>query len=100
MTTTTSIHLGSTPPAPPETDSTLGGLRLPPLQQARPGTAPARGAGGSPSPWNPGRERPEDDEVVVTAVPVAGVRSAFGERPEDDEVTLAYTREPACRRTR
>ncbi|KUG57272.1 hypothetical protein AVL61_14170 [Kocuria rosea subsp. polaris] len=103
MTTTTSIHFGSTPTAPPEIEGPIegpGGLQLRPLEQSRPSTPPVTGVGGSPSPWSRERERPEDDEAVVTAVLAAATRRAFGERPEDDEVILTYTSEPACRRMR
>ncbi|MEX5299537.1 hypothetical protein RCG67_12260 [Kocuria sp. CPCC 205292] len=99
MTTTTSIHFGSTPSAPPETEGP-GGLQLRPLEQTWPSTPPVTGVGGSPSPRSRERERPEDDEAVVTAVLAAVTRRAFGERPEDDEVILTYTSEPACRRVR
>lgn len=100
MTTTTSIHFGPTPAATPEVEGAVGGLRLRPLEQTRHSTSPLGGVGGSRGRRNPERERPEDDEAVVTAVLVAATRRSFGERPEDDEVIPTYTSEPACRHAR
>ena len=77
MTTTTSIHSGSTPPAPPA-PQTIGtsvrGFQVLPREQTRRGAAPAESAGRPPGRGSSERERPEDDEVVLT-----------------------YTSEPACR---
>ena len=75
MTTTTSIHSGSTPPAPPTIGTGVRGFQVLPREQTRPGAAPAGSAGRPP-----------------------GRRSSERERPEDDEVVLTYTSESACRR--
>ncbi|GAA1770164.1 hypothetical protein [Kocuria aegyptia] len=103
MTTTTTIHSGSTPPAsmaPQEIASTVGGLRPQPLEQRRYGASPVENLVRAPGRWSPERERPEDDEAVVTAVLDAVIHRSLRERPEDDEVFLTYTSEPACRRVR
>ena len=100
MTTTTSTHTGSTPPAPPEIEDTVAGLQVRSLGQARHSTAPVGDVGSSPRRRSPERERPEDDEAVITAVLVAVTHRSARERPEDDEVVLTYTREPACRHGR
>jgi hypothetical protein len=100
MITATSIHTGSTPPAPPETEGAVAGLQVQSLGQARHSTPPVGDVGGSPSRRSPERERPEDDEAVITAVLAAVTHRSARERPEDDEVVLTYTREPACRHVR
>lgn len=100
MTTTTSIHSGSTPPAQPA-PRTIGtthrGIQVLPREQARHGAAPAESAGRPFGRRSSERERPEDDEAVITAVPAAVSHRSSRERPEDDEVVLTYTSEPACR---
>lgn len=103
MTTATSIHSGPTPPAQPvpqEIEGTVGGFRKQSWEQALHGTSPVETLGRSPGGWSRGRERPEDDEAVVTAVPATVTHGSARERPEDDEVVLTYTSEPACRRMR
>jgi hypothetical protein len=100
-TTATSIHSGSTPPAQPAPQKIEGSLRVfpaQPLERTRHGASPFENAGHSPRRWSPERERPEDDEAVITAVLAAVSHRSFRERPEDDEVILTYTSEPACRR--
>jgi hypothetical protein len=102
-TTATSIHTGSTPPAqlaPQDVESTVRGLRAQPLEQTRHGASPVENVGHPPSRRSPERERPEDDEAVLTAVPATVTHRSFRERPEDDEVVLTYTSEPACRSVR
>jgi hypothetical protein len=103
MTTATSIHSGPTPPAQPvaqEVEGTVGGFQPQPLEQTRHGASPVESLGRSPGRWGPGRERPEDDEAVVTAVLATVTHRSPRERPEDDEVFLTYTSEPACRHVR
>ncbi|MUN64611.1 hypothetical protein GMA12_15915 [Kocuria sediminis] len=96
MTTAPRVHSGSIPPAPPEIDGTVPASR----SRTRPGASPVETLRRSPSRWRPERERPEDDEAVITAVMATVTHRSFRERPEDDEVVLTYTSEPACRRTR
>lgn len=103
MTTATSIHSGSTPPAqlaPQKTGSAVRGFQVQPLEQTRHGAAAAASAWRPSSHWSPERERPEDDEAVITAVLAAVSHRSPRERPEDDEVALTYTSEPACRHVR
>lgn len=102
MTTATSIHSGSTPPAQlaPEKEGTVQEIQAQPLEQTRHGAAPVENIWRSPSRWSPERERPEDDEAVITAVLAAVTRRSLRERPEDDEVLVTYTSEPACRHVR
>lgn len=103
MTTATSIHPGPTPPAqltPQKIEGIVRGLQGQPLEQTRHGASPVEGVRRSASPWSPERERPEDDEAVITAVQVTVTHRSFRERPEDDEVALTYTSEPACRHVR
>lgn len=100
MTTATSIHSGTTTPAPPAPqtiESTVRGLQVQPLEPTRRGAAPAENAGRPPGRRGAERERPEDDEAVITAVLAAVSHRSSRERPEDDEVVLTYTSEPACR---
>ncbi|MFF0904940.1 UNVERIFIED_CONTAM: hypothetical protein RF653_14800 [Kocuria sp. CPCC 205316] len=102
-TTATSIHSGSTPPAQPapqEIEGTVRGFPAQLLERTRHGASPVEKVGRSPHRWSPERERPEDDEAVITAVLAAVPHRSFRERPEDDEVILTYTSEPACRRVR
>lgn len=103
MTTATTIHSGPTPPARPAPQGTEGPVRVfpaHPLAQTPQGASPGEEVGRPPSRWSPERERPEDDEAVVTAVLAAVAHRSVRERPEDDEVILTYTSEPACRRVR
>ena len=102
MTTATSIHSGSTPPAQlaPEIEGTVRGIQPQPLERTRHGASPVENVGRSPSRRSPERERPEDDEAVITAVLTTVARRSVRERPEDDEVVVTYTSEPACRRMR
>lgn len=103
MTTATDIHPRSAPsaqPAPQGIEATVREVPAQPLEQARPGASPAGNAGHSPSRWSPERERPEDDEAVITAVLAAVTHRSFRERPEDDEVVITYTSELACPRVR
>jgi hypothetical protein len=100
MTTAPSIHSGSTPPAPPAPPENDGTIRTRAPGQARPVASPVENLGRAPSRWGAERERPEDDEAVITAVPATVTHHSFRERPEDDEVVLTYTSEPACRRMR
>lgn len=103
MTTTTSIHSGSTPPAqlaPQEIEGTVRGFPARPLGQTWRGASPVGTVGRSPSRWSSEPERPEDDEAVITAVLAAVTHRSPRERPEDDEVILTYTSEPACRHVR
>ncbi|GGG45838.1 hypothetical protein GCM10011374_05200 [Kocuria dechangensis] len=102
-TTATSIHTGPIPPAQlalQEIEGTLRGLRAHPLEQTRHGASPVENLGHVPGRRSPERERPEDDEAVLIAVPATVAHRSFRERPEDDEVVLTYTSEPACRRMR
>lgn len=94
MTTVTSTHSGTAPPAPQGIEGTV--RRFP--GQPQHGATTIGNGGRRPSRWSPERERPEDDEALVTAVPAAVTHRSFRERPEDDEVILTYTVEPACRR--
>jgi hypothetical protein len=103
MTTTTSIHPGTTPPAQPafqEIEGTDRGFPAPPLKRARHSASPVEYDERSPHRWGPERERPEDDEAVITAVLATVTHRWPRERPEDDEVILTYTSEPACRHVR
>ncbi|GEO96945.1 hypothetical protein [Kocuria turfanensis] len=97
MTTAPSIHSASTPPAPPapqEVDGTVRAFRTRTTGRTRPDVSPAGDL------RRPERERPEDDEAVITAVLATVTHRSFRERPEDDEVVLTYTSEPACPHTR
>ena len=101
MTTPISIHPSTTPPARPASEGIEGpdrGFPAPPLKRARHSASPVEYDESSPRRWGPERERPEDDEAVITAVLAAVSHRSFRERPEDDEVILTYTSEPACRR--
>jgi hypothetical protein len=103
MTTPTSIHPSTTPlaqPASQEIEGTDRGLPAPPLEQPRHNTSPVGNLGSSLSRWSPERERPEDDEAVITAVLATVIHRSVRERPEDDEVIPTYTSEPACRSVR
>jgi hypothetical protein len=100
MTTVTSIHSGTTPPAhsaPQGIEGTVRRFPAPPLERTQHGASPVGTGGRPPSRWSPERERPEDDEAVITAVWATVTHHSFRERPEDDEVILTYTVEPACR---
>ncbi len=101
MTTVTSTRSGTTPPAPSAPQGIEGTVRrfpAQPLEPTRHGASPIGNGGRRPSRWSPERERPEDDEALVTAVLATVTHRSFRERPEDDEVVLTYTIEPACRR--
>jgi hypothetical protein len=103
MTTSTPIHPSTTSPARPafaESPDAERGFPALPLDQLRHGTSRVGDLGRRLSRWSPERERPEDDEAVVTAVSVTVTHRSGRERPEDDEVIPAYTREPACRSAR
>jgi len=103
MTTATSIHPSTTPPAPSASQGiggTVGGPQAPPREQPRHSTSPVGDRTGSRSRWSPERERPEDDEAVITAVLATVTHRSLRERPEDDEVVPTYTSEPACRSVR
>lgn len=97
MTTAPSIHSGTTPPArpaPQEIDGTSRATRTGPTDLG------VENLRRSPHRWSAERERPEDDEAVITAVLATVTHRSFRERPEDDEVILTYTSEPACRHMR
>ncbi len=101
MTTAASIHSAPTPPAPPaplEVDGTVAASRPRSAGRVRSGAAPGEALRRAATRWGSERERPEDDEAVITAVRATVVHRSFRERPEDDEVVLTYTSEPACRR--
>lgn len=101
MTTATSIHSGTTPPAqtaPQGGEGTVRRFPAQPLERTQHGASPVGSGGRPPSRWSSDRERPEDDEAVITAVWAAVTHRSFRERPEDDEVILTYTTEPACPR--
>jgi hypothetical protein len=103
MSTATSIHPSTTPPAQPVFQGIEGtdrGFRTPPLKRTRDNASPVGDLGGFLSRWSPERERPEDDEAVITAVLATVTHRSSRERPEDDEVIPTYTSEPACRPTR
>ncbi|MGQ1838698.1 hypothetical protein ACT4S2_09590 [Kocuria turfanensis] len=103
MTTAPSIHSASIPPAPPapqEADGAVRAFRTGTMGRTRPDASPVGDLRRSPSPGRPERERPEDDEAVITAVLATVTHRSFRERPEDDEVVLTYTSEPACPHTR
>ncbi|MFF0989875.1 hypothetical protein [Kocuria nitroreducens] len=100
MTTAPSIHSRSTPPAPQQSEGTVRGFRAHTLEQTRHGASSAENVGRPPSRRSAERERPEDDEAVITAVLATVIHRSTRERPEDDEVILTYTSEPACRHRR
>jgi len=103
MTTPTSIPSSTTPPARPAFEGIEGadrGFPAPPPERTRHNTSAVGGLGGSVVRWSPGRERPEDDEAVITAVLTTVTHRSERERPEDDEVIPTYTSEPACRSVR
>lgn len=103
MSATTSIHPSTTASAQPVFQGIKGtdrGLQSLPPQRTRHSTSPIGSLGDSFSWWGPERERPEDDEAVITAVLATVTHRSSRERPEDDEVIPTYTSEPACRPTR
>ncbi len=103
MTTPISIHPSTTPPARPASEGIEGpdrGFPAPPPERTWHNASAVGSLGGSFLRESPERERPEDDEAVITAVLPAVTHRSARERPEDDEVIPTYTSQAACRSVR